>query len=145
MAATAPHVAVCGTARYDVAVRDIQDLGQETLAAWCVAQGEAPYRAGQVLAWVHRRGVARFEDMDNLPRRLRTRLAEEFAVGRLEPARIALAGDGTRKMVFHLEPGAGGRPAAVETGNETGAPIRRGACRVSARRRLTRRGRASAS
>jgi 23S rRNA (adenine2503-C2)-methyltransferase len=111
-------VAVGGPARYDgvgMGARDIQDLGQPALEAWCVEQGETRYRARQILSWVHRRGVARFEDMANLPLRLRGRLAEEFHVGTMEPADIALAGDGTRKMVFHL-PGAGsGRPAAVES------------------------------
>jgi 23S rRNA (adenine2503-C2)-methyltransferase len=111
-------VAVGGPARYDgvgMGASDIQDLGQPALEAWCVEQGETRYRARQILSWVHRRGVARFEDMANLPLRLRGRLAEEFHVGTMEPADIALAGDGTRKMVFHL-PGAGsGRPAAVES------------------------------
>jgi 23S rRNA (adenine2503-C2)-methyltransferase len=111
-------VAVGGPARYDgvgMGARDIQDMGQPALEAWCVEQGETRYRARQILSWVHRRGVARFEDMANLPLRLRGRLAEEFHVGTMEPADIALAGDGTRKMVFHL-PGAGsGRPAAVES------------------------------
>jgi 23S rRNA (adenine2503-C2)-methyltransferase len=111
-------VAVGGPTRYDgvgMGVRDIQDMGQPALEAWCVEQGETRYRARQILSWVHRRGVARFEDMANLPLRLRGRLAEEFHVGTMEPADIALAGDGTRKMVFHL-PGAGsGRPAAVES------------------------------
>ena len=112
------RVAIGRPYRYDgvpMAARDIQDLGQGALEAWCAEQGEAPYRARQILAWVHRRGVARFEDMVNLPLRLRGRLAESFIVGRLEPAATALAEDGTRKMVFHL-PGAGaGRPAAVES------------------------------
>jgi 23S rRNA (adenine2503-C2)-methyltransferase len=94
---------------------DIQDLGQEALERWCVAQGEQAYRARQVLAWVHRRDVARFEDMTNLPLRLRTRLAESFAVGRLEPSTVANATDGTRKLLFRLPSGAAGRPAAIES------------------------------
>jgi 23S rRNA (adenine2503-C2)-methyltransferase len=100
-----------------MAERDIQDLGQAALEAWCVAQGEAPYRARQVLAWVHRRGVGRLEDMATLPLRLRARLAEDFHVGRLEPAAMALADDGTRKMVFHLPaaPAGDARLAAVES------------------------------
>ena len=111
-------VAVDRPALYDaprMGPTDIQDLGQEALERWCVAQGEQAYRARQVLAWVHRRAVARFEDMTNLPLRLRTRLAEAFAVGRLEPATVANATDGTRKLLFHLPSGAEGRPAAIES------------------------------
>ena len=53
--------------------------------------------------------------MVNLPMRLRSRLAESFIVGRLEPAATAVASDGTRKMVFHLPGGSAGRPAAIES------------------------------
>ena len=63
--------------------RDIQDLTQAELEAWCGEQGEAPYRARQVLTWVHRRGVTRFEEMANLPKLMRARLAEAFEVDRM--------------------------------------------------------------
>jgi 23S rRNA (adenine2503-C2)-methyltransferase len=97
--------------------RDIQDLTRAELEAWCVEQGEAPYRARQVLAWVHRRGVIRFDEMANLPKLLRGRLAEAFRVGRLVPASVAEAADGTRKLLFQLapEPAPSGRSAAIES------------------------------
>jgi 23S rRNA (adenine2503-C2)-methyltransferase len=97
--------------------RDIQDLTRAELEAWCLEQHEAPYRARQVLAWVHRRGVSRFDEMANLPKLLRARLAEAFRIGRLEPAAVAQAADGTRKLLFHLPatPAGGGRPAAIES------------------------------
>jgi 23S rRNA (adenine2503-C2)-methyltransferase len=97
--------------------RDIQDLSRAELEAWCGAQGEAPYRARQVLTWVHRRGVGRFEDMTNLPKPFRARLLEAFRVGRLEPETVAEAEDGTRKLLFRLpaESSGGGRPAAIES------------------------------
>jgi 23S rRNA (adenine2503-C2)-methyltransferase len=97
--------------------RDIQDLTQADLEAWCVEQGEAPYRARQVLTWVHRRGVTRFEEMANLPKLVRARLAEAFKAGRMEPATVAESADGTRKLLFQLatEPLATGRPAAIES------------------------------
>ena len=97
--------------------RDIQDLTQAELEAWCVESGEAPYRARQVLAWVHRRGVTRFDEMANLPKSLRARLAVAFRIGRLEPLAVADSADGTRKLLFELppEPVATGRPAAIES------------------------------
>src|SRR5262245_12751482 len=97
--------------------RDIQDLTRAELEAWCVEQGEAPYRARQVLTWVHRRGVSRFDEMVNLPKLLRARLVEAFRIGRLVPAGVAEATDGTRKLLFQLaaEPAPSGRSAAIES------------------------------
>jgi 23S rRNA (adenine2503-C2)-methyltransferase len=97
--------------------RDIQDLSRAELEAWCVEQGEAPYRARQVLSWVHRRGTTRFEEMANLPKNLRLCLAEAFRIDHLVPATIAESADGTRKLLFQLapEPAAGGRAAAIES------------------------------
>jgi 23S rRNA (adenine2503-C2)-methyltransferase len=97
--------------------RDIQDLGRAELESWCGEQGEVPYRARQVLAWIHRHGATRFEEMANLPKLLRRRLAEEFDVGRLEPATVARASDGTRKLLFQLPAGSepARAPAAIES------------------------------
>ena len=97
--------------------RDIQDLTAAELESWCVEGGEPPYRARQILAWVHRHGATRFEEMANLPKLLRRRLAESFHIGRLDPTTIALAGDGTRKLLFHLPAGEepGRQPAAIES------------------------------
>src|SRR5581483_11312964 len=64
----------------------------------------------EILAWVHRRGARRFEDMTSLPRALRARLAADFTLERLAPAAVVAAADGTRKLLFHL-PGA----AAIES------------------------------
>lgn len=98
-----------------MAQADIQDQDHAALAAWCTSVGEAPYRAGQILQWVHRRGAATWDDMSNLPRPLRARLAEAFTLERLAPATVAHAGDGTRKVLFDLPPGADGRAAVVES------------------------------
>ena len=38
--------------------------------------GEKPFRARQVLQWIHQRNVSRFEDMTDLSRNLRTQLGE---------------------------------------------------------------------
>jgi 23S rRNA (adenine2503-C2)-methyltransferase len=100
-----------------MALREIQDLGRTELESWCAEHGEVPYRARQVLAWVHRHGATRFEDMANLPKALRGRLADDFCIGRLEPTTVALASDGTRKLLFHLPAGAEPvrPPAAIES------------------------------
>ena len=98
--------------------RDIQDLTAAELESWCVDAGEPPYRARQILAWVHRQAVPGFDDMENLPKTLRARLAAAFTIGRLDPAVVSEAADGTRKLLFHLAPEGGetgGRAAAIES------------------------------
>jgi 23S rRNA (adenine2503-C2)-methyltransferase len=92
---------------------DIQDVGLETLGAWCTDVGEPRYRAAQVLQWVHRRGAAGFDAMSNVSKTLRDRLREAFTLERLEPATIAGSSDGTQKLLFRLE--NADRPAAIES------------------------------
>ena len=94
---------------------DLQDLGRAALEAWCAERGEAPYRAGQVLTWIHRKGVRDFAAMSNLPRALREALAASFTLDRMAPAVVRQAADGTRKLLFHLPATAGARPAAIES------------------------------
>ena len=73
------------------------------LEAFCAAWGEKPYRARQLLRWIHRRGVERFEEMTDLARPLRARLAAE---ARIAPPRIeseAHDADGTRRFRVRVD------------------------------------------
>ena len=93
--------------------RDLRDLSRAELEAWCAEADQPRWRAGQILAWVHRKQAADFAAMSDLSRALRARLEDAFTLSRIEPAVVARAGDGTRKLLFHL-PGDP-RPAAVES------------------------------
>jgi 23S rRNA (adenine2503-C2)-methyltransferase len=98
-------------------VPDIQDLSRAELEAWCAEAGEPRWRAGQILAWVHRKATPAFDEMSSLSRALRARLAASFTLGRLEPSVVAAAADGTRKLLFHLPavPAEGVRAAPIES------------------------------
>jgi 23S rRNA (adenine2503-C2)-methyltransferase len=96
-------------------VPDIQDIGRAEMEAWCASQGEARWRASQILAWVHRKQAAGFDAMSNLSRGLREKLAATFRLERLEPAFVARAADGTQKLLFHLPAAARLRAAAIES------------------------------
>jgi 23S rRNA (adenine2503-C2)-methyltransferase len=72
------------------------------LAEW----GEPSFRAGQVWEWLAR-GSSSYEEMTNLPARLRGRLADELPLSTLTVEREALARDGTEKALFAT---ADGRP-----------------------------------
>ena len=67
--------------------------------------GIAPYRAGQVLAWIYGRGVVDPSAMTNVPRELREVLATELAPPALETVELARSHDGTRKFAFRLDDG----------------------------------------
>ncbi len=71
------------------------------------AQGEKPWRASQLMQWMHQRGVVDFAAMSNLSKPLRTRLEE---AGELALPQVALAQasrDGTVKWLLRLADGNG--------------------------------------
>jgi 23S rRNA (adenine2503-C2)-methyltransferase len=78
----------------------------EQLQAWMAARGLPAYRATQVLSWVYRRRVRSFAAMSNLPHKLRENLATAFVLPAIDPAVVAEARDGTRKLLLHLADGA---------------------------------------
>ena len=49
-------------------------LAPAAMQAYFAELGEKPFRAGQVLQWIHQYGVDNFEAMTNLSKALRTRL-----------------------------------------------------------------------
>ncbi|MDJ0874095.1 MAG: 23S rRNA (adenine(2503)-C(2))-methyltransferase RlmN [Desulfobacterales bacterium] len=83
----------------------MKDLDRTTLGQWLADTGEAPYRADQILRWVFRDQVDRFDAMTNLKKDLRQRLAAVFDIGRLHRRACETAADGTRKYLFELVDG----------------------------------------
>ena len=71
---------------------------------------EKPFRARQVLQWIHQRNATRFEEMTDLSKPLRVRLDAVAAIKLPEVISEQKAADGTIKWLF--ESGAG---QAVET------------------------------
>lgn len=67
--------------------------------------GEPQFRAGQILEWLFRKRAERWEDMTNLPAKLRKSLGEKFPIYPLETVRESGAGDTTRKFLFRLKDG----------------------------------------
>jgi 23S rRNA (adenine2503-C2)-methyltransferase len=80
------------------------------MADFFAAIGEKPFRARQVLRWVHRAGESEFERMSDLARSLRQRLAETAVVAPPRMIGDTTAADGTRKWLLDV-----GNANAVET------------------------------
>ena len=67
--------------------------------------GEPGFRADQILEWLYKRRVLRWEDMTNLPAPLREKLAAELPIVPLEIVRESGSEDATRKFLFRLGDG----------------------------------------
>lgn len=80
-------------------------LDREGLKAYCADLGEKPFRAEQVLKWVHQFGASDFEAMTNLGKALRARLAEVAELRAPEVIRQQTAADGTVKWLLRMDCG----------------------------------------
>jgi 23S rRNA (adenine2503-C2)-methyltransferase len=85
-------------------------LGLRQLAAYCVEIGERPFRARQLLRWMHQVGVNDFSAMTDMSKALRERLAREATIAVPPVLGDTTAPDGTRKWL--LDVGTGN---AIET------------------------------
>ena len=84
-------------------MKNLLDLDAAGLAGFFAELGEKPFRARQVLRWIHQRREGEFGRMSDLAKGLRDKLA---AVARVEAPRIVgdtLAEDGTRKWLLKVD------------------------------------------
>jgi 23S rRNA (adenine2503-C2)-methyltransferase len=71
--------------------------------AGLVAEGDLPsYRSDQLADWLFARGALTWDAMTNLPRTMRTDLADRFDLIGLDPMERQVSRDGTRKFLFRL-------------------------------------------
>jgi len=80
-------------------------LSRAELAERFAALGEKPFRVKQVWSWIYNRGVTDFEDMTNLSKALRAKLAERFTIARPTVTREQTSVDGTRKWLLRFPDG----------------------------------------
>ena len=81
---------------------NLLDFDAAGLTAFFAQHGEKPFRARQVLRWMHRAGESDFDAMTDLAKSLREKLKVIAAV--VPPAVISdrLSDDGTRKFLFDV-------------------------------------------
>ncbi len=66
-----------------------------------------PQFVGKQLAdWLYKKRVCTFEAMTNLSKSAREKLAERYAVGRVNPLHEVVSADGTKKYLFQTQHGA---------------------------------------
>ena len=89
---------------------NLLDFDAEGLTAWFAQQGEKPFRARQVLRWMHHFGESDFNAMTDIAKSLREKLLLTATVSPPPTISDKLSEDGTRKFLFDV-----GNRNAVET------------------------------
>lgn len=89
---------------------NLLDFDLEGLTAFCEGLGEKRFRAVQLFRWIHQKGAADFEQMSDLAKSLRAKLATRAEVRPLAVVSEQASADGTVKWLFDV---GGGN--AVET------------------------------
>jgi len=91
-------------------VPNLLDYDLDALLAWFSELGEKPFRANQVMRWMHHEGCDDFDAMTNVAKGLRAKLKEQAQIRAPALLRDSLSSDGTRKWLFDV-----GDANAVET------------------------------
>ena len=84
---------------------NLLDFDLEGLAAFCAGLGEKRFRAVQLYRWIHQKGLADFEQMSDLAKSLRCKLAGAAHVAAPRLISEHLSADGTVKWLFDVGDG----------------------------------------
>ncbi len=80
-------------------------MTRQQLEGFFTAMGEKPFRAVQVLKWIHQHWVEDFQDMTDLSKALRERLAQVAEIRAPEVVYDQASADGTHKWLLRLDDG----------------------------------------
>jgi len=84
---------------------NLLDFTSEKLKDFFLERGEKPFRATQIIKWMHQQGVNNFSEMTNVSKALREELAEIAEIRLPEIAIDNKSEDGTHKWLLRLEDG----------------------------------------
>ncbi len=90
---------------------NLLDFGPAQLVAYCGTLGEKPFRAKQLQRWIHQFGASQFDQMTDLAKSLRDKLASRAVVAAPVVISDHTSTDGTRKWL--LDVGQGNAVEAV--------------------------------
>jgi 23S rRNA (adenine2503-C2)-methyltransferase len=96
---------VTDIAANEASFENLMGHDRQALEQYFISIGEKPFRAAQVLKWVHQQGVYNFSDMTNLSKSLRTNLAGKVSFRTPEIIKDQVSEDGTRKWLLRLQDG----------------------------------------
>jgi 23S rRNA (adenine2503-C2)-methyltransferase len=80
-------------------------LSRQQFESWCAEHGEKPFRARQLMRWMHQSGVGDFGLMSDVSKGFREQLAACAVIAAPPVLRDTTAPDGTRKWLFDVGTG----------------------------------------
>ena len=84
---------------------NLLDLDAQSLTAFLEGAGEKPFRAKQVMRWVHRNGVSEVEKMTDISKSLREKLISLAEIRLPNVVSDSTSSDGTRKWLLDVGTG----------------------------------------
>ena len=84
---------------------NLLDFDLDGLAAFCEKLGEKRFRATQLFRWIHQKGASSFDQMSDLAKSLREKLASTARIQGLEVISQQISADGTIKWLFDVGDG----------------------------------------
>jgi 23S rRNA (adenine2503-C2)-methyltransferase len=89
-----------------VAVKpDLRSLSSDKLYQYIASLGEKPFRARQIESWLWQKNCTDFSQMSDLPKSLRERISQDFAIHPVQVDQIQRSVDGTIKNAVRLPDG----------------------------------------
>jgi 23S rRNA (adenine2503-C2)-methyltransferase len=89
---------------------NLLEFNKQGFVQFCAELGEKPFRARQLMHWIHQSGVGEFEAMTDISKSLRKQLGMSAEIRAPQVLRDTVAADGTRKWLFDV-----GTGNAIET------------------------------
>ena len=80
-------------------------MNPESLREVALSVGLKPFAAKQMARWLYEKRVTSIDEMTDLSKAAREKLAENYTVGRKAPIHCATSADGTKKYLFEARPG----------------------------------------
>lgn len=84
---------------------DIRTISSEQLKSFLEESGHPKFRCKQVEQWIWQKGVSSFDEMSNLPAKMREDLSKQFQIPQLSIAQQQKSTDGTIKLGIRLHDG----------------------------------------
>ena len=84
---------------------DIRSLQLEQLKKYITSLGAKPFVAGQIYTWLHQKAVDSFDEMTNVSKSLREKLAAECVISTVSIRKKQVSTDGTIKYLYQLADG----------------------------------------
>jgi len=77
---------------------NLRDLSLEEIEDFIASHGKEKYRGRQIMKWLYQRRVVSFEEMTNLAKDFRMKLARLAKIGQPEIEAVQTSGDTTKRF-----------------------------------------------